>query len=56
MKKIGFIDCYLSNWHANNYPAWIRESCQERGLEYELAYAWAEVEVSPRDNKTTDEW
>ena len=56
MKKIGFIDCYLSNWHANNYPAWIRESCQERGLEYELAYAWAEVEVSPRDGKTTDEW
>ena len=56
MKKIGFIDCYLSNWHANNYPAWIRESCQEHGFEYELAYAWAEVEVSPRDNKTTDEW
>ena len=56
MKKIGFIDCFLSNWHANNYPAWIRESCQERGLEYEGAYAWAEVEVSPRDNKTTDEW
>ena len=56
MKKIGFIDCYLSNWHANNYPAWIRESCEERGLEYELAYAWAEVEVSPRDNKTTDQW
>lgn len=56
MKKIGFIDCFLSNWHANNYPAWIRESCQERGLEYEVAYAWAEVEVSPRDGKTTDEW
>ena len=56
MKKIGFIDCYLSNWHANNYPAWIRESCQERGLEYEVAYAWAEVEVSPRDGKTTDQW
>ena len=56
MKKIGFIDCFLSNWHANNYPAWIRESCQERGLEYEVAYAWAEVEISPRDNKTTDQW
>ena len=56
MKKIGFIDCFLSNWHANNYPAWIRESCQERGLEYEVAYAWAEVEVSPRDGKTTDQW
>ena len=56
MKKIGFIDLYISEWHANNYPAWIRESCQERGLEYEVAYAWAEVEVSPRDGKTTDQW
>ncbi len=56
MKKIAFIDYYLSNWHANNYPAWIRESCQERGLAYEVAYAWAEVEVSPRDGKTTDQW
>ena len=25
MKKIGFIDFYLDEWHANNYPAWIRE-------------------------------
>ena len=24
MKTIGFIDYYLDEWHANNYPAWIR--------------------------------
>lgn len=56
MKKIGFIDYYLSEWHANNYPAWIKERCQELGLDYEIAYAWAEMDVSPRDNVTTDEW
>ena len=26
MKKIGFIDLYLSEWHANEYPAWIRRA------------------------------
>jgi hypothetical protein len=24
--KIGFIDYYLDEWHANNYPRWIKES------------------------------
>lgn len=24
MKKTGFIDYYLDEWHANNYPQWIR--------------------------------
>ena len=56
MKKIGFVDYYLSEWHANNYPNWLREECEKKGLDYEVAYAWAELDVSPRDNKTTDEW
>jgi hypothetical protein len=56
MKKIGFVDYYLSEWHANNYPNWLREECEKRGLDYKLAYAWAELDISPRDNKTTDEW
>ncbi|HBF14405.1 MAG TPA: hypothetical protein DDW30_01720 [Clostridiales bacterium] len=51
-RKIGFIDYYLSEWHANNYPAWIRELDPS----FEVAYAWAEVEVSPVDGVTTDEW
>ena len=25
MKKIGFIDYYLDEWHANNYPRMIAE-------------------------------
>jgi hypothetical protein len=56
MKKIGFIDYYLSEWHANNYPIWMREKIKERGLDLELSYAYGELNESPLDNITTDEW
>ena len=56
MKKIGFIDYYLSEWHANNYPTWMRERIAELGLDIELAYAYGELDVSPLDGVTTDEW
>ena len=56
MKKIGFVDYYLSEWHANNYPAWIKEACENAGLDYELAYAWAELDTSILDGVTTDQW
>ncbi|MDR2746783.1 MAG: hypothetical protein LBB77_04980 [Treponema sp.] len=41
MRKIGFIDYYLDEWHANNYPRWIRESRAGRSGAV-LAYAWGE--------------
>lgn len=56
MKKIGFIDYYISEWHANNYPAWIREICERDGRDYEIAYAWAELDISPVDGRSTDAW
>lgn len=56
MKTIGFIDYYLSEWHANNYPAWIADVCREKGLEYRVAYAWGELETSPLDGVTSAEW
>jgi hypothetical protein len=56
MKKIGFVDFYISEWHANNYPAWIKEVCEAQGFDYKLAYAWAEQDISPVDNKNTAEW
>ena len=56
MKKIGFVDFYLSEWHANNYPAWIKEVCADKGFEYELAYAWAEQDISPVDGRSSAEW
>lgn len=56
MKKIGFVDLYISEWHADNYPGWITEVSKQLGLEYEVAYAWAEQEISPVDGLTTDAW
>lgn len=37
MKKIGFIDYYLDEWHANQYPAWIREASDGNMI---VAYAY----------------
>lgn len=57
MKKIGFVDYYISEWHANNYPAWIKEICDNHGYDYEISYAWAELFTSPKfNNETTDMW
>lgn len=56
MKKIGFVDFYISEWHANNYPAWFKEANENLGLDYEVAYFWAEQDVSPVDNVTSAEW
>ena len=56
MKKIGFVDFYISEWHANNYPAWIKEASEAMGEDFEVAYAWAEEDLSPVYNETTDEW
>ena len=56
MKKIGFIDYYLSEWHANNYPEWIRAANAEAGEDFEICYAWAELDASPLDGVTSAEW
>ena len=56
MKKIGFVDYYISEWHANNYPIWIKEICEKTGEEFCIAYAWAEKYDSPVDGRNTDEW
>jgi hypothetical protein len=42
VKRIGFIDFFLDEWHANNYPLWIRENSARHGRDMELSYAWAE--------------
>ena len=56
MKTIGFIDYYISEWHANNYPEWIKAASEKLGLDFEVKYAYAELDVSPVDGVTTDEW
>ncbi|MBE6610586.1 MAG: hypothetical protein E7634_07950 [Ruminococcaceae bacterium] len=52
MKKIGFVDYYISEWHANNYPVWI----DSLGCDYKVACAWAELEISPVDGLSTEQW
>lgn len=56
MKTIGFIDYYLSEWHADNYPQWISNYTKENGLDYKVTHAYGEIDVSPVDGLTTDEW
>lgn len=53
MKKIGFIEYYLDEYHANNYPQMIEELS---GGEYKVCYAYACGE-SPREGALTNrEW
>ena len=56
MRSIGFIDFYLSEWHANNYPAWLSEVNEKNGTDFAVKYAWAEQRISPRDGVTSEEW
>ena len=56
MKTIGFVDYYISEWHADNYPKWIKEANEKLGEDFELKYVWAEEYISPVDGKNTDEW
>lgn len=50
--KLGFIDYYLDEWHANNYPRMIREASHGQ---IEVAYAYGMI-TSPLTGKTTDQW
>lgn len=52
MKKIGFIDYFLDEWHANNYPLWIADPRNDG--RYEVAYAWAAMDKP--GGLTTAEW
>lgn len=54
MKHIGFIDYYLDEWHANNYPAWIRENAATVGRNLDVSYAFADIERT--DRLSTAKW
>lgn len=41
MLKIGFADYYLDNWHANNYPQFLRETIEKYGIEAKITHAYA---------------
>ena len=52
MKKIGFIDYYIDEWHANNYPQMIRDSSY--GDRFQVALAWEEIH--PEGKTHIDQW
>lgn len=56
MKTIGFVDLYIGEWHADNYPAWIGAANEKLGTDYRVGYVWAEQDVSPVTGETTDAW
>jgi len=53
MKKIGFIDYYLHEWHADNIPEWIREAS---GGEVEVCFAWGEIDSPLEGGLTNKAW
>lgn len=52
MKKVGFIDYYLDEWHANNYPEMLKEHSNG---EYQAFYAYAKID-SPIGGMTSKQW
>ncbi len=50
--KIGLIDYYLDEWHANNYPAMIHKAS---GGKMEATYAYAMID-SPIGGRLTEAW
>lgn len=44
MRKVGFIDYYIDEWHANTYPALFRERAKALQLDWEIAYVYAELD------------
>lgn len=56
MKTIGIIDYYVSEWHANKYHSILADCAAAVGEEFKIAYAYGELDVSPYDQGTTDEW
>ena len=51
MFKIGFIDYYLDEWHANNYPAWIKKATNG---EMQVTHAWGMTDIEGK--RTNKEW
>ncbi|MEG0691961.1 MAG: hypothetical protein RR444_02655 [Oscillospiraceae bacterium] len=53
MKKVGFIDYFLDEWHAENYPAWIKEASDG---EYQVCYAYAKIDGTQVGKMSSLDW
>lgn len=57
MIRIGFVDYYLDEWHASNYPEFFAKAAEKLGIECAVVGAFATLHTPPFDNGiTTDEW
>ena len=54
MKRIGFYDYYLDEWHANNYPAMFRKEIAKCGIDMEVSYAFSETDKP--GGMSTEDW
>jgi hypothetical protein len=53
VKKIGFIDYYLDEWHANNLPKWVDDASGGRA---KVCYAWGEIDSPNAKGRTGRAW
>lgn len=53
MRKVGFIDYYLDEWHANNYPEFIKNASDGR---YEVCYAYGMIDSPNEGGMSNSEW
>lgn len=53
MKTIGFIDYFLDEWHANQYPKWIEEAS---GGRMKVAYAYGKIDSPNEGGRSNSEW
>ena len=54
MKKIGIIDYFIDEWHSNTYLGLFEKANKDLGLDYQVAYGYAEINKEGR--LTTEEW
>lgn len=56
MLKIGFADYYLNNWHADNYPQFLREVIARFGYDARVTHAFGIHDAPPQGGLTTAQW
>lgn len=56
MLKIGFVDYYLNNWHADHYPRFLRDVIARFGYDAKVTHAYGIHNAPPTGGLTTEEW
>lgn len=51
--RVGFIDYYLDEWHANNYPGWLLNAS---GGDIKVTCAYAMIDSPKEGGRTTKQW